>query len=163
MTNAGWYPDPAGRHEHRYHDGSGWTDHVADEGVASVAPLPPAWGAPGPHVPPPPGPGAPPGWGPPPAWGAPGWGGVAQEHPEGTTVLVLGILSLLVCGVLGPIAWVKGNKAIADMDRRGGTWTNRSQVQAGRICGIIASSLLILAAISVLVLVIAAVLTASTV
>ncbi len=27
-----WYPDPFGRHEHRYHDGQGWTEHVADHG-----------------------------------------------------------------------------------------------------------------------------------
>ena len=30
----GWHPDPRGRHEHRYWDGSKWTDHVADRGVA---------------------------------------------------------------------------------------------------------------------------------
>jgi uncharacterized protein YxjI len=27
-----WYPDPSGRHEHRYWDGSQWTDHVASHG-----------------------------------------------------------------------------------------------------------------------------------
>jgi hypothetical protein len=26
----GWHPDPGGRHEHRYWDGSRWTDDVAD-------------------------------------------------------------------------------------------------------------------------------------
>jgi len=32
MTHeAGWYPDPAGRHEHRYWDGARWTEHVASE------------------------------------------------------------------------------------------------------------------------------------
>lgn len=30
---AGWYPDPAGRHETRYWDGSRWTDNVSDGGV----------------------------------------------------------------------------------------------------------------------------------
>ena len=29
---AGWYPDPSGRHEHRYWDGSKWTEHVASHG-----------------------------------------------------------------------------------------------------------------------------------
>ncbi len=29
----GWHPDPRGRHEHRYWDGTQWTDHVADAGV----------------------------------------------------------------------------------------------------------------------------------
>jgi hypothetical protein len=28
----GWFPDPAGRHEHRYWDGSRWTEHVSDAG-----------------------------------------------------------------------------------------------------------------------------------
>lgn len=32
----GWHPDPRGRHEHRYWDGSQWTDHVADAGVTST-------------------------------------------------------------------------------------------------------------------------------
>ncbi|HET7762787.1 MAG TPA: DUF2510 domain-containing protein [Phycicoccus sp.] len=34
-----WYPDPTGRHQFRYWDGSGWTAHVADGGVASSDPL----------------------------------------------------------------------------------------------------------------------------
>jgi hypothetical protein len=37
----GWWPDPLGRHEHRYHDGSKWTDHVSDNGVTSVSPATP--------------------------------------------------------------------------------------------------------------------------
>ncbi|MEM9203199.1 MAG: phospholipid scramblase-related protein [Actinomycetota bacterium] len=41
-----WYPDPAGRHEHRYWDGVRWTDQVADHGrqttdaITESAPLP---------------------------------------------------------------------------------------------------------------------------
>ncbi|MBI5232229.1 MAG: HEAT repeat domain-containing protein [Coriobacteriales bacterium] len=31
-----WYPDPMGRHQHRYWDGRSWTDHVADAGEQSV-------------------------------------------------------------------------------------------------------------------------------
>ncbi len=30
VTDAGWNPDPTGRHELRYWDGSTWTDHVSD-------------------------------------------------------------------------------------------------------------------------------------
>jgi uncharacterized protein YxjI len=33
---ADWYPDPSGRHEHRYWDGSRWTEHVASHGRQSV-------------------------------------------------------------------------------------------------------------------------------
>ena len=34
-----WHPDPTGRHELRYWDGSTWTDHVADQGAQAVDPL----------------------------------------------------------------------------------------------------------------------------
>ncbi len=43
---AAWYPDPTGRHEHRYWSGSAWTEHVADRGQQSADP-PPAAGPPG--------------------------------------------------------------------------------------------------------------------
>ncbi|MBS43376.1 MAG: Tellurium resistance protein [Nocardioides sp.] len=36
---ADWHPDPSGRHQLRYWDGSRWTEHVADNGTASVDPL----------------------------------------------------------------------------------------------------------------------------
>jgi hypothetical protein len=36
----GWQPDPASRHELRYHNGTEWTEHVADAGVQSVDPIP---------------------------------------------------------------------------------------------------------------------------
>lgn len=88
---------------------------------------------------------------PPPGWqqGAPppgyGYGGYppTQEHPQGTTVLVLGILGLVVCQILGPFAWTMGNKALKEIDASGVTFTNRSSIQAGRICGIIATVLLV--------------------
>ena len=56
---------------------------------------------------------------------------------------MLGILGLVICGViLGPIAWTMGNKARAEMDAQPGVnWTNRGSVNAGRICGIIATIL----------------------
>jgi uncharacterized protein YxjI len=31
-----WYPDPWGRHEHRYYDGTAWTEHVASHGRQST-------------------------------------------------------------------------------------------------------------------------------
>ncbi len=34
-----WYPDPMGRHEYRYWDGSTWTDHVASHGRQSTDPV----------------------------------------------------------------------------------------------------------------------------
>src|ERR1043165_4113627 len=36
----GWHPDPFGRHQVRYWDGSNWSEHVADNGVqATDAPV----------------------------------------------------------------------------------------------------------------------------
>ena len=45
MTTSGgshgpsWYPDPEGRHEYRWYDGTAWTDQVSDHGRLSTAPL----------------------------------------------------------------------------------------------------------------------------
>ena len=74
------------------------------------------------------------------------------EHPNGTTVLILGILALVVCGVvLGPIAWIMGNKAIKEIDAAPGYYTNRSNVSAGRICGMIATILWIVGIVAYVV------------
>lgn len=35
----GWYADPAGKYELRYHDGSGWTDQVSERGVTATDPF----------------------------------------------------------------------------------------------------------------------------
>src|SRR5262245_27902824 len=54
-TPANWYPDPSGRHQLRYWDGTRWTENVSNAGVvtrddpvaspAAPAPPPPAaWG-----------------------------------------------------------------------------------------------------------------------
>ncbi len=39
MSEAAWQPDPTGRHQVRFWDGSRWTDHVADDGVQSTDPV----------------------------------------------------------------------------------------------------------------------------
>ncbi|QCW51735.1 DUF4190 domain-containing protein [Nocardioides dongxiaopingii] len=63
------------------------------------------------------------------------------DHPEATTVLVLGILGLVLCQVLGIIAWVKGNRVVAEIDSSGGRYGARSAANAGRICGMVATLL----------------------
>lgn len=79
-----------------------------------------------------------------PAYGAPGGGyGPPQvEHPQGTVVLVLGILAIVACQILGPFAWVMGNRAMKEIDATPGRYSNRGLVNAGRICGIVGSVLL---------------------
>lgn len=39
VTPAGWHPDPTGRHDHRWWDGSAWTADAADAGVTVHDPL----------------------------------------------------------------------------------------------------------------------------
>ncbi len=38
LPPAGWYRDPSGRHERRYWDGKGWSEHVSDQDVRSLDP-----------------------------------------------------------------------------------------------------------------------------
>lgn len=66
------------------------------------------------------------------------------EDSQATTVLVLGILSLVVCQILGPIAWVMGNTEIAGIDAGRRPPQNRGTAQAGRILGIISTVLMII-------------------
>ncbi len=70
--------------------------------------------------------------------------GYAPDHPRSTLVLVLGILSLVLCQVLGPVAWVMGNRVVREVDQSGGRLAGRGVANAGRICGIIATVLLVI-------------------
>jgi hypothetical protein len=38
-TPANWYPDPMGRHQLRYWDGTNWTEHVSNDGITGTDPL----------------------------------------------------------------------------------------------------------------------------
>lgn len=67
-----------------------------------------------------------------------------QEDSQATTVLILGILSLVLCQILGPIAWVMGNKELAGIDAGVRPPQNRGTAQAGRILGIISTVLMII-------------------
>ncbi|MEV0587161.1 DUF4190 domain-containing protein [Nonomuraea sp. NPDC050310] len=67
--------------------------------------------------------------------------GAPLTHPQGTTILVLGILSLVVCGLIGPFAWSMGNKTLKEIDASGQVYENRGMVQAGKICGMIGTIL----------------------
>ncbi len=74
-------------------------------------------------------------YGPPPGFGAP-------DHPQATLILVLGILGLVACQILSPVAWVMGNRVVREIDASNGQVGGRSSAQAGRICGIIGTVLL---------------------
>ena len=64
------------------------------------------------------------------------------EASQATTVLVLGILSLVICQVLGPFAWVMGNKELEAIDGGRRPPENRGTAKAGKILGIIGTALL---------------------
>lgn len=72
--------------------------------------------------------------------------------PRAGTILTLGILSLVLCWVLGPVTWLLGNEELRRIDSGQVDPSTRSNVVAGRICGIIATTFLILALFSVSIL-----------
>ncbi len=82
---------------------------------------------------------------PPPVWppqpGSPSPYGAPQSNSNATLILVLGILSIVCLPILGPVAWILGNNALAS-----GTVdpSQIGQVNAGRICGIIGSVFIVL-------------------
>ncbi len=67
--------------------------------------------------------------------------GATRDHPQTTTVLVLGVCSLAVCGVVGPFAWVMGNRALREIDASQGQLTGRDMVNIGRILGMVGTIL----------------------
>ncbi len=85
---------------------------------------------------------------PPPPYGRP-----VQDHPRTTTILVLGICALVLCGVLGPFAWSMGNQALREIDASGGQLGGRDSINVGRILGIVATFLLVLGVVAFLVLI----------
>ncbi len=85
------------------------------------------------------------------------------EHPQGTVILILGILSIVLCQLLGPFAWVMGRRALAEIDSSGRTYTNRTMVQAGMICGVIGTVFLALGLVSLIFVIIVSIGAASSV
>ncbi|WP_330228118.1 DUF4190 domain-containing protein [Nocardia sp. NBC_00508] len=79
------------------------------------------------------------------------------EHPNASAVLFLGAASVLCCGVLGPVAWALGRKALNDIEgsldaaaKTGGNtqpYGGRAQVLVGYILGIVGTVLMIIFAL----------------
>lgn len=63
---------------------------------------------------------------------------------RGTLILVLGILGLVICGPLGTAAWIMGNGDLKEIDAGAMDSSGRGLTNAGRICGMIATILMIL-------------------
>ena len=66
------------------------------------------------------------------------------EQSQAVTVLVLGILSIIVCQLLGPVAWKLGNDELRGITEGRRSPEGLGMAQAGRITGIIGTCLLAL-------------------
>jgi hypothetical protein len=66
---------------------------------------------------------------------------------RGTLILVLGILGLIICGPLAIVAWVLGTNDLKEMAAGTMDPAGRGTTQAGKICGIIGTILLIIGVI----------------
>lgn len=83
------------------------------------------------------------------------------EASQATTVLVIGIIGIVLCQFLGPVAWVMGNNELAAIDAGRRAPENRGTANAGKILGII-STVLLAIGVLVIVLLIAGAFTFST-
>ncbi|MFM1890716.1 MAG: hypothetical protein RLZZ565_1473 [Planctomycetota bacterium] len=81
---------------------------------------------------------------------------------RGTTVLVMGILSLVICAPLGIAAWIMGKGDLAKIDAGLMDPSGRGTTQAGMVLGIIGTVLLVLQLIGGVLIVAGMVLVAGT-
>ena len=80
----------------------------------------------------------------------------APDHPQGTTVLVLGIIGI-VFTICAPIAWYLGSKALKEIRASGVHYANEQNIVVGRILGIIFTILAIVALVLTIIFVIIAI------
>jgi len=66
-----------------------------------------------------------------------------QPH-RGVLILVFGILSFVICPFFGIAAWVMGNADLREMAVGGMDPSGRDLTQAGRICGIVGTILVLI-------------------
>ena len=74
------------------------------------------------------------------------------DHPRATTSLVLGISGLVLCQVLGPVAWAVGQNTAKEIEASRGTLGGLGSAKAGQILGIIATVLLVIGVVVVVVI-----------
>jgi len=69
--------------------------------------------------------------------------GQSYQHADRSTmVLVLGILSIVLCQLCGPFAWIMGKNDLAKMNAGTMDPANQGLTKGGMICGIIGTVLL---------------------
>ena len=75
-------------------------------------------------------------------YGVPGTGWAPVPHPHTGAVLVLGILGLVLCGLLAPVAWVMGSRAEREVASAPGRYSSTGTLKAGKILGIVGTVLI---------------------
>lgn len=68
----------------------------------------------------------------------------SSSGPSGTVLIIMGVAGILCCGILAPITWVLSNNAMTALDSGQGNESERGNINAARILGIIGSVLLVL-------------------
>jgi hypothetical protein len=62
------------------------------------------------------------------------YGPPLQEHPQGTLILIFGIVGILF-GLFAAVAWFLGANAMKEIRATGIRYSNESNINAGRILG----------------------------
>jgi hypothetical protein len=62
------------------------------------------------------------------------YGAVPAEHPQGTLILVFGIIGIF-SGIFAPIAWYMGSKAKKEIAASGAHYSNEQNINIGRVLG----------------------------
>jgi len=73
---------------------------------------------------------------------------------RGVLILVFGILGLVVCQLFGIAAWLMGNTDLEEMSVGRMDPSGRDLTKAGRICGMVATAILVFQIIILVVVVI---------
>lgn len=82
--------------------------------------------------------------------------GALPEHPQGTTILVLGIVGLFVT-ICAPIAWYMGSKAQKEIAASGIHYSNEQNINIGKILGMVLTILAIIGLVIGIVFIVVAV------
>lgn len=61
----------------------------------------------------------------------------------GALILALGIISIVILPLLGPVAWIMGSKALKKIKAGQGELDKRGVVVAGLVCGIIGTVIMV--------------------
>jgi hypothetical protein len=78
------------------------------------------------------------------------YGTPPQEHPQGTLILIFGILGIFIT-IFAPIAWYLGNKAKNDIQASGFHYSNEQNISIGRMLGKIFTIIAIVSIVLVII------------